>query len=66
MFRLLRVPVARGHDRQPCRFELADISIQHRHHLISARNRQGAAGTEIVLHIDNQEGISFLHHHRLS
>ena len=49
-----RMPVLRQHDMG----ELRRQAIDHRHDLVASRHRQAAAGTEVVLDIDDQEYIA--------
>ena len=54
------MPVARGIDRQALRLESVDITVEHRHHLVAARHRQGSARQEIVLDVRDQQYIARL------
>jgi len=50
-----RVPVLRQHDMR----ELFREPVDERHDRVAAGNRQKAARTEIVLHVDHDEDVAF-------
>jgi hypothetical protein len=52
-----RVPIARGDDLGSALFCRLNPAIEHRNDLIACFHRQRPAGTEVVLHIDKNEGI---------
>ena len=49
-----RMPVLRQHDVR----EFFRQAVDQRHHLVAARHRQIAAGTEVVLYIDDQQDVA--------
>src|SRR5574337_15311 len=52
-----RVPVARGVDGRFRLGKAPDVAVENRHHPVAFRNRQGAAGAEIVLHVHDNERV---------
>ena len=47
-----RMPVLRGHDEVIPRLK----AIDQRHDLVASGHRQGAAGTEVVLNVNDDQG----------
>src|SRR5262245_11563758 len=55
MLRIGRMPVARGIHGDPQRARHGRQPIEHRNHAIAPPNAQRAAGTEVVLQINDEE-----------
>jgi hypothetical protein len=53
-----RVPVARGKHRQAGRGKHGDGRVERRNDLVAAGHGKLATGQEIVLNIDNEEGVA--------
>src|SRR2546422_266586 len=52
------MPVARGEDRRAAASEAFGVAVEEGHDLVARRYRKRAAGTEVVLDVDNDEGIT--------
>ena len=52
-----RMPVAGGEDGRPGVLRGLDPGIEDRHDGVAARHGQGTAGTEITLHVDDEQGV---------
>jgi hypothetical protein len=57
---MLGVPVAAQVNWRAGTRGCIDPRVEHRHHLISLHNGQRAAWAEIILHVNDQEGIPWL------
>ena len=52
-----RMPVAGGNDGRPGVLGGLDPGIEDRHDGVAVRHGQGTTGTEITLHVDDEQGI---------
>ena len=57
-----RMPIPRCKDGNAVRSRLRHPFIKDRHNLIAIRNRQGAARTKVILHINDQQCVTRTHH----
>jgi hypothetical protein len=52
------MPVARGEHREPGALEGAHRLVEGRHHFVAARHPKRAAGKEVALHVDHDQGVA--------
>ena len=58
---VLGMPIARRDDRAAALERRANPMIEWGDHFIAASDGKGSARAEIILHVDNQQGIGLLH-----
>jgi hypothetical protein len=58
MRRVRGMPVPCRDYRRAGTLKLGDQTIENSNNLVASRHRERAAGAKIVLHIDNDQGIS--------
>jgi hypothetical protein len=61
VFSFFRMPIARRENRQTRFLKFFDVAIQRGYDSISVGDRESAAGTKIILHVDDQQRVFVLH-----
>jgi hypothetical protein len=56
---ILGVPVAAGNDWNTVLFSVSSELRQHRHDLVAIRHGQRTTWQKVVLHVDDQEYVTF-------